>query len=159
MSYKLFLDDERTPNACINYMQHRADCRIYVDESSWVIVRNYSQFCNHIIMNGIPDLISFDHDLADAVQLPETETEFDKIQRERTGLDCAKFLCHYFENKIQNAKFPECIVHSANPVGAENIRAYIENFKKHVLSPSAQLKAHVAKGGKLKDFKKENDSV
>lgn len=49
--------------------------------------------------------------------------------KEKTGLDCAKWLCEYCENNDKD--IPKYFIHSANPVGADNIRGYLENFKKH----------------------------
>ena len=43
---KLFLDDIRKP-----------------PDVDWFIVRNYNQFIDWIDKNGLPDIISFDHDL------------------------------------------------------------------------------------------------
>lgn len=49
---------------------------------------------------------------------------------EKTGYDCAKWLCEYCQrNKV---KVPTYYVHSMNPVGKDNIKKYIENYKKHV---------------------------
>lgn len=84
---KLWLDDLRDPPT-----------------STWNVVRNYHSFVNFIESNGIPELISFDHDLGE----------------EKTGYDCAKWLEEYiirnnFKNKINY------MIHSMNPVGAQNI--------------------------------------
>jgi hypothetical protein len=57
----LFLDDIRQPkDAC--YLV--TNPRIYWDEE-WVVVKNYKQFCDWIKRNGLPNIVSFDHDLAD----------------------------------------------------------------------------------------------
>ena len=44
---KLYLDDIRNPKT-----------------DGWIIVRSYNEFIKWIEVNGIPDEISFDHDLA-----------------------------------------------------------------------------------------------
>jgi len=108
----LFLDDLRNPSDCIEYMTKRGyDNKLYTKE--WEVVRNYKSFTNWIELNGLPALISFDHDLG----------EYDK-----EGIDCAKWLVAYcLEHQIS---LPEYIVHSANPVGAENIKAYFDSFVK-----------------------------
>lgn len=98
MTYKLFLDDERFP----------------VD-NTWTIVRNFSDARWYIENRGIPDVISFDHDLGSS-----------KI----TGMDFAKWFCNYvIDNEIPYNGM-EYIVHSMNPVGAANIDSYMANFLK-----------------------------
>jgi len=114
---KLFLDDIRNPKD------------IYKDNNNWdwIIVRTYEEFVNYIKENGIPDFISFDHDLADEHYIEyfkseEEKREFDynKI-KEKTGYDCAKWL---IENGYEIKKYA---VHSFNPVGKENILNYLKN--------------------------------
>lgn len=61
---RLFLDDIRVPLDCpkAHYMSYRKiDLRIYHED--WVIVRSHGQFVKWIQENGLPNLISFDHDL------------------------------------------------------------------------------------------------
>ena len=92
----MYLDDIRKPKT-----------------EGWTIIRNYSEFVHHITIFGIPDEISFDHDLG---------------EEEKSGYDCAKWLCQYcWENGLP---FPDWNVHSANPVGRENIVSLLTNFEK-----------------------------
>ncbi len=80
--------------------------------------------------NQLPDLISFDHDLGDYQALHSAGyIEGDLPENEKTGYHCIKYLIDYCMDN--NLKLPECIVHSANTVGKENIEKYIENYKKH----------------------------
>ena len=60
MSYKLFLDDVRRPKGTFSYMGLSV-----FNEPNWVIVRNYYAFISLIEKKGIPEVIAFDHDLAD----------------------------------------------------------------------------------------------
>ncbi len=91
---KLYLDDVRpTPE---NFQ------RVY----------NFDEFVKFIADKGLPNFISFDHDLGE----------------EKTGYDCAKFLVDYCLD--QNLKLPEFYVHSQNPVGKENIEKLLDNFNK-----------------------------
>jgi hypothetical protein len=109
----LFLDDIRFPIDVSLYItkQHK---HIFINER-WVIVRNYKQFCDHIIKNGIPYCISFDHDLAD-----EHYNSNNKSYVEKTGYECALFLKQYAIDN--NLKLPEkIIVHSMNPIGRKLI--------------------------------------
>ena len=130
MNKKLFLDDVRQVRDACYYMPNP---KVYWD-GNWDIVRNYVEFVGYIEKNGLPELISFDHDLADI----HYEVDFrdwndctaDQLGVEETGLDCAKWLVDYCDkNKL---KLPEFLVHSANPVGRTNIRKYLQNAKKHL---------------------------
>lgn len=76
-------------------------------------VYSYKEFIMLITENGLPDFISFDHDLG----------------LEKTGYDCAKWLVEYCLDK--NLMLPEFAVHSQNPVGKENIECLLENFKRN----------------------------
>jgi hypothetical protein len=129
MSYNLFLDDCRTP--LLAYTSCLRDERYLREE--WVIATNYDAFVSSIFVKGIPDLISFDHDLADEhirIASDEEYFGFDYSRcTEKTGLDCAKYLvkvCLDFNVKW----FPKYLVHSQNPVGNANIKSYINSFKK-----------------------------
>jgi hypothetical protein len=130
MAYNLFLDDIRTPQ--ITYDTCLRDIRYLKEE--WIVVRNHDEFVATILSKGIPSLVSFDHDLADEHYAPpefwgENYDEFSKSFREKTGFDCAKYLvkvCQDFEIKW----FPEYLVHSANPVGKENILSYLRSYEK-----------------------------
>lgn len=120
MEYKkLYLDDVRTPKT-----------------DGWEIVRSYDEFVNYIEINGIPDEISFDHDLS----REHTKYYFDNGGHdnppdplgvefeEKTGYDAAKWLCDYcWTNGIP---LPKWNVHSANPVGSANISSVLKNFEK-----------------------------
>ena len=125
MSYNLFLDDIRVPNEVGNYIyphELKATYRLL----NWTIVRDYDEFIKLIEEQGLPDLVSFDHDLADVHYDPATWTET-FTYKEKTGLDCAKWLIEYcINNKL---KLPKYLVHSMNPVGRENIQKLLTNFK------------------------------
>ena len=122
----LYLDDVRTPTETLpNY-------------KPWEVVRNYDEFADWIVKNGIPDLISFDHDLArehqddyyrqllvNGFQHPSYHE-----YKEKTGLDCARFVAEYCQK--MKVELKGCCVHSHNPVGANNIQSFINGFKKHM---------------------------
>jgi hypothetical protein len=124
---KLFLDDERFPKKAIPLITHNHE--LYENESEWVIVRNYGEFVEWITENGLPDYVSFDHDLADIKYNP-TEVKMGFSYYEQTGFDCAKWLVDYCLDN--NLSLPEYMVHSANPVGRKNIEGYLSNAKKHL---------------------------
>ena len=128
-TYNLFLDDVRNPKDCCQYMP---DTKFYFD-SEFVIVRNYDEFVNFIRKNGLPNIISFDHDLADEHYRLEFEEWSYTPERmdmgERTGYDCAKWLVEYcMDNNLKMCQFT---VHSANPAGAQNILGLLNNFRKN----------------------------
>lgn len=125
----LFLDDNRIPLQAYYLTGNKQ----YL-AGDWHSVKNYNEFKEFIETHGLPKLISFDHDLADEHYKIGAEEEFLGFNynktTEKTGLSCAKWLCDYCQ--VRNLKFPDYLVHSANPAGAANIRSYIENYKKHV---------------------------
>lgn len=96
---KLYLDDIRIPKT-----------------KGWDVVRSYDEFVKWIKQNGVPDTISFDHDLGD--------------ENTKTGYDAAKWIGQYCLDS--SIPFPEYNVHSANPVGKANIESYLNNISKHL---------------------------
>ena len=129
---RIYLDDVRTPVA-----------------DGWNIVRNYDEFVAKVLELGLSNikLISLDHDLGDTAMSeyfknvsPNYELNYDNIT-EKTGLDCVKWLINHFydtnpkrvnmsrsDKKNYPIKFPEVVVHSANPIGSANMMGYINNF-------------------------------
>ena len=112
------------PEQAATYMHLRIGKRnpIYIEES-WVIVRNYQEFTKEITERGLPEFVSFDHDLAD-VHYHDCKEYFE--YQEETGLDCAEWLVKYCREK--DLELPECAVHSMNPVGTEKIIRTLEEF-------------------------------
>ena len=66
MEYYLFLDDIRQPEQVYKYTG--VTLFIFME---WVVVRNFEEFKKHIEKNGLPQFVSFDHDLADSHYAPE----------------------------------------------------------------------------------------
>ena len=122
MSYNLFLDDLRRPEDC-TYMEHP----IY-DSVEWIIVRNYYAFISIIEKKGMPEVITFDHDLAD-VHYKKKEFDYYDNELEKTGYHCAKWLINYcMDNELD---LPETVmIHSMNPVGAVNIKSLFDTYCK-----------------------------
>lgn len=122
---KLFLDDIRIPKDAIGLVS--SNLNQFYWEKDWIIVRNYYEFCNYIQKFGLPDFISFDHDLADEHYMDVDNSEYE----EKTGYECAKWLVDWcLENSLSLPKF---VVHSANPIGKQNIESYLNNATKHLL--------------------------
>jgi len=125
--YNLFLDDVRLPNSCVNYCEKIGIDPVIFISNRWLICRDYHAFVNMINDKGLPNIVAFDHDLADISYDPKTGKESFTYQ-EKTGMDCAKWLVEYcIERKL---KLPTYYVHSANPVGRENIKSYLDNYVK-----------------------------
>ena len=111
ITYKLFLDDIR-------------DVRmVYPDlnETDFVIVRNYEDFKSVIMSQGLPSFISFDNDLGvdkEGNLLPD-------------GYACAKWLVYKSGLNLINLNFN---VHSANPVASVQIQSLLDNYIKYLKS-------------------------
>ncbi|OCL90817.1 cyclic-phosphate processing receiver domain-containing protein [Arcobacter porcinus] len=104
--------------------------KLYLDDlrdlpdNSYTLVRSYMEAIDFIENNGIPEFISFDHDLG--------VDEKDNLLP--TGYDFAKWLVDMDIDNIH--KFPKNFsfyVHSANPVGKANIESYLNNYLNSIL--------------------------
>lgn len=107
MTYNIFLDDNRFPSE--------------YDPRSYRIIRNYKDFCQLIETLGVPNFISFDHDIGD----------FDENGNERNGKTCAQYLTDYMMNKKIYQKI-NYQVHSQNPEGEKNIKGWIDDWNRKI---------------------------
>lgn len=128
----LWLDDYRDPfDEKVDWMVFSPIGRdVHVE---WV--KSYRDFVEYIKRNGLPDGICFDHDLGLPAQLMHrskgtSKRESRRLAREteKTGYDCAKWLCNYCDTVKK--PLPTYAVQSANVVGKQNIISYLENYKK-----------------------------
>jgi len=93
--------------------------KLYLDDirnpktDGWVIVRSYEEFVNFITEHGLPNTMSLDHDLGGI----------------SSGYDCVKWLVY---EKRLDIREVDINVHSANPVGRENMEKLIENWNNHL---------------------------
>lgn len=129
MGYNLFLDDIRDPRTAM-FLRNESFYR----NTKWVVVKNYDEFVSYITHNGMPDFISFDHDLADehyGMQDHLDEMDYAMFE-EKTGYHCAKWLIEYCMDN--NLTPPEYLVHSQNVPGGTNIKYLIENYKRFLKS-------------------------
>lgn len=131
MSYKLFLDDVREPYTVFEYTDNPTYCDF------WAVVRNYDQFVKYVEENGVPDVISFDHDLADEhYWSPQTKGNIpyngfyaDDTFVEKTGYHCARWFINWCMDR--DIIFDtEILIHSMNPVGSENIKSLFTTYNK-----------------------------
>lgn len=78
----------------------------------WIVAKTYTQFVEIITTKGVPDFVSFDHDLG-----------FESDGTEKNGYDCAKWLVD------QGIELAGWNVHSANPIGRANIDKLLKRHK------------------------------
>lgn len=128
--YNLFLDDIRDP-VHVKQAWHGGRWIEFPSHYTWEIVRSYKAFTEKILSQGLPARIAFDHDLSYEDQ---NKTENFK---ERTGLDCAKWLADYCV--VNNLPLPDYMVHSFNPVGRKNIIDFLERFQE--VRPDLKIQA------------------
>ena len=143
MSYKLFLDDFRIPTDCLCYMRNEkgSENTVYLDK--WDVCKDYDAFVDAIKNKGLPELISFDHDLSGEHYHMHQITDFcwktyyDTKDRPMTGYDCAKFLIDYCLS--HQAALPTYLVHSMNPIGTRNIQELLMSFGEDLVERSVTL--------------------
>lgn len=102
MRYSLFLDDVR----------EISDIYPNYNPNEWVLCRGIYEAFGRISI-GWPVFISFDHDLGEGGT---------------TGMDLAKYIVR---RDMDHGEMPDDFgfaVHSANPVGADNIRSYLNSY-------------------------------
>lgn len=94
--------------------------KLFIDDvrdppsTDWVVVRSTNEALNYVQDHGWPDFISFDHDLGG----------------EDTTMVFLKYLVYEHWDGITTP--PDYKVHSANPVGAENIKSFMESWKRSI---------------------------
>lgn len=123
MGWKLFLDDMRYPEEVSALRGMPSD---------WVIARTAKDAQWYVRRRGMPDFISFDHDLADEHYGDAGEAiaiiGYDRYE-EQTGLHFAKWLCDLVaKGELDMPAGFKYHVHSMNPVGAENIRRQMQDI-------------------------------
>ena len=114
MTYGLFIDDERDPKD-VTWGKTWQENAMYRDDA-WIIARNWLDVVEIVISLGFPETISFDHDLG-----------YEEID----GYEIAKKLSVMIMDGVQLPNDFRFFVHSKNPVGAENISTYLNNFLTH----------------------------
>src|SRR5210317_630558 len=127
----LYLDDKRVPVKAIP------------GHEDWVVVKNFDEFKDYILENGVPDYISFEHDLHE-----EHVQDYVNYQGQgimainygdftvETGLDCLKWLCEHIQEDHEKGegklKLNLVGIHSFNNLGVENLRHMANSFKEHM---------------------------
>ena len=140
--FLLFLDDLRRPEDAYAPGVRRKDLGTVETTSlldltntksdDWVIVRTYEEFGLMLNSEGIPEIVSFDHDLSvEHIKYYFKETVLSGIieyanLKHKTGWHCAKLLVQ--KCKELGCPLPQWFVHSANSYGSYNIKEVLENF-------------------------------
>jgi hypothetical protein len=129
MSYHLFLDDSRQPKD-VKWLE--------LPPYNWVVVKTVNEFINTVMSKGIPETVSFDHDLAqehyDEYTVAHDEKMLSRgtiryhIFKEKTGYDAAKWLAE--ECVARNVPIPLYYIHTLNPIGRQNIFSILESARK-----------------------------
>lgn len=103
--YTLFLDDLRFPTENLKDVK---------------IARNVYQAIEIVLTNGLPKVISFDHDLGEGVP---TAVKF-----------MWWLIDQHLDGKLDLNKVEQVFIHSANPVGSKNLKGIWDGFCKCELS-------------------------
>lgn len=124
MTYNLYLDDVRMPGDSFHYTKDADYIRL-----PWHIVRSHDEFVTFIYTRGLPEVISFDHDLVLTHQsYLEHPIPYEKSQV-KTGYHCALWLVEYCTENV--VPLPEYKCHSFNPAGKDNILSVLNAYQKH----------------------------
>lgn len=97
--YSLFIDDLRN----ISYLGN-------VETENWKIARSSFEAKKVVLQFGIPDFISFDHDLGEN--------------------DTSMVFLKWWTGQYPETPFPKFHIHSSNPVGKMNIESFILSFNR-----------------------------
>ena len=137
MSYNLFLDDLRKPEHAYIYPKRNGAGLIIetqslkhvsnVDNDNWIVVRNYDDFVKTIEEKGLPDVVSFDHDLHEehikhyySVTEKTGIIEYGNLKI-KTGKHCAEYFVQKYK-ELCPPYIPHVYVHRANQWGAQEIK-------------------------------------
>lgn len=82
-------------------------------DATWTIARTYDEAVAIVDVHGFPDTVSFDHDLGDDIM---------------TGVSFARFLVDLDLDKATMPASFTYTVHSANPVGRDNIVGLLDRY-------------------------------
>ena len=137
-------------------------CGLYLDDirvpydPKYIVVKTHEELVKKVNEIGLEnfDVISLDHDLGieavreyyrydDSIENGNDDTIiYENMKGEKTGYDSAKFLVELCMDK--NIDLPQIFVHSANPIGSENIIKYINNFLKSQGKPETCKKNEIS---------------
>ena len=99
---------------------------VSLPQRSWVVARSYTEFVGIVEERGLPEFVSFDHDLADRDTVPAIGTAA-PFGRGRTGADCALWLAE--RCVATSVALPDYFIHSMNPIGRALIASIMETAR------------------------------
>jgi len=113
---KLFIDDLRMPFDTWDMSQKEIQDQL--DREGWVVVKTSAEAIDWLKQNGIPEFITFDHDLG----IPSMG-QYDTVIP----------IINFIIDSVLNGtlKLPDNFtyqIHSGNPVGRENIKGKLDGF-------------------------------
>lgn len=111
--YSLFLDDDEV------YRHPPAGSLPAGDQ--WIIARTMEQAKDYVREHGFPEYVSFDHDLgpdSEAIEFVHWLIELDMDEREKAQPNTRFLFSKTFDFRV----------HSANPVGRQNIQGLLSNY-------------------------------
>ena len=126
----LWLDDQRDPYRYLNTKSASAtfarnkqfyDNLMSQYNAKFVWVKNLYQFIEYIEKNGVPEFVSFDHDLNNR---GGGEGLSDEQKLNNNGVNAAKWLVSYCKKMGQ--PLPKFYVHSANPKHGPEINRVLD---------------------------------
>lgn len=133
----LWLDDQRDPYKYLKTKSTSAtfarnkqfyDNLLKQYNANFVWVKNLYQFVDYIEKNGIPQFVSFDHDLNNR---GGGEGLSDEQKLSNNGVNCAKWLVNYCKQMGQ--PLPKFYVHSANPKHGPEINRVLTSENKQII--------------------------
>jgi hypothetical protein len=118
-NYFLFVDDVRNPADVLNYLNYE-NSDIYRKEG-WITVRSHDDFMKHVEEKGIPNFVSYDHNMDDGSYTPLEISSHDSISdldlfkniensKEKIGIHCLASLSEYA--KKNSLEMPRVQCHS-----------------------------------------------
>ena len=147
----IFLDDCRFPDeANCSFTFTRLSELSGIDNEDWIIVRSVEEFKQALELHGMPDNVSFDHDLDYGKENVHIKEYFRACEQNRplnryvlknTGLEAAQALIEFC--KKNGLTLPKYFIHSANHLGADDILNELkqyEGFAKSLQSGSSRQK-------------------
>jgi hypothetical protein len=131
--YKLFLDDIREPQDAVlvdsmKMLLHESETMNH----EWIITRSYKEFIDILKERGLPEEVSFDHDLTiDHMKhyiknSDKNVLNYNDIKMCDTGYHCAKAFVEAW--KYSGEPLVKVYIHTANHIGAENIKTVLKDI-------------------------------
>jgi hypothetical protein len=127
--YNLFLDDTRMPKDAYIHNNNSLvslNAKSDISDDDWVIVRNYTEFAQTLELLGMPEAVSFDHDLCYEhikhyfnTTVSTGVIEYGNL-KEKTGMHCAQEFVRKWQELKQNKQL-RVFIHSANQYGVVEI--------------------------------------